>query len=64
MQMESKRFDELRLQGRAMICPICGREFPLTIEDTTGGGYGAVGIKCPNHKCGATFAIDAGSEKK
>ena len=59
--MGSKRFDELRLQGRDITCSYCNIHFPLNIEDTTGGGYGVVGIKCPH--CDGTFAIVAGGMK-
>ena len=59
--MESKRFDELKLQGRDITCRFCDIHFALTIGDTTGGGYGVVGIKCPH--CDGIFAIDAGGTK-
>lgn len=63
MTMEKKRFEELRLQGKAIKCPHCGREFPLLLEDTVGGGFGVIGVKCPDYRCGATFAIDGGKTK-
>lgn len=56
--MDSKRFDELRLQGRDTTCPYCDNHFALVIGDTTGGGYGVVGIKCPH--CAKTFVIEVG----
>lgn len=56
--MESKRFDELKLQGRDIKCPKCDRNFPLMIGDTIGGGWGVVGVKCPH--CGTQFGIDGG----
>ena len=59
--MDSKRFDELKLQGRDITCSYCDTHFPLTIKDTTGGGYGVVGVICSH--CGRTFAIKAGAEK-
>lgn len=59
--MDGKRFDELKLQGRDIICRGCNIHFPLTIKDTTGGGYGVVGVICPH--CGRIFAIEAGAEK-
>jgi len=59
--MDSKRFDELKLQGRDITCSYCGIHFPLNIGDTTGGGYGVVDIKCPH--CDKIFAIDAGGTK-
>lgn len=57
--MDSKRFDELGLQGRAITCRFCGKHFALMIVDTIGGGYGVVGIKCPH--CDGVFAIEAGA---
>ena len=54
--MDNKRFDELKLQGRAVECPRCDRNFPLTIGDTVGGGWGVVGVKCPF--CEARFGIE------
>ena len=61
--MENERFEELNLQGRAVKCPTCGYELPLTSEDTVGGGYGVVGIKCSDSKCEAVFAIEVGKKK-
>jgi len=57
--METRRFDELKLQERDITCSYCAMHFALTIEDTTGGGYGVVGIKCPH--CDKIFAIDVGA---
>ena len=63
MTMEEKRFEELRLQGKEIKCPYCSREFPLMLIDTVGGGYGVIGVKCPDRRCGAAFAIEGGKAK-
>lgn len=63
MTMEKKRFEELKLKGREVKCPTCGRFFPLVLKDTVGGGYGVIGLKCPRRGCRATFAIEGGKVK-
>ena len=59
MTMEKNRFDELKLNGLEIECPHCKLISPLKYENTTGGGYGVIGIKCA--VCWQIFAIDGGA---
>lgn len=59
--MTKERFDELRLQDETIICEFCKDDFNLRIEDTIGGGYGVVGIKCP--LCKRRFGLTRGGAK-
>ena len=59
MPMERKRFDELKLDGVGIECPHCKLVSPLKFGNTTGGGYGAIGIICD--VCQKRFSIDGGA---
>lgn len=59
MSMSEKRFDELKLEDSETECPYCKLVFSLQLKDTTGGGYGVIGVKC--RTCKKNFAIDGGA---
>jgi len=59
MTMNKDRFDELKLNGLEIECPHCKIVSPLKWENTIGGGYGSIGIRCD--VCERIFSIDGGA---
>ena len=59
MVMDKNRFDELKLGDSEVECSYCKETFPLKLEDTIGGGYGVIGIKCT--ACKRVFSVSGGA---
>jgi len=59
MTMDKNRFDELKLEDLEVKCSYCKETFLLKLENTIGGGYGVIGIRCI--VCKRTFSISGGT---